>query len=449
MRAIGYFQVSENNGDSLHQLQGAFTEYCRANLHQPVTTFASLPQEGEPQDLEYRRMIDFMRSSGSEFLVVVPDASHLGPDLESVVRSMVELDQLGAGVACSDEEFPDPLQNALHTLGVKGVSRTRSQRIKASMRARALQGQALGRPLFGYRIGPHGALEVVPREAAVVELIYRLYIRDGLGLRLIAQHLNDRQIPTRRGGMWNVVSIRDILKNIAYTGTYERLGMRRPRTHQAIIPPDLFRAVQDVTRSRRPIGRVMDPQPFLLSGMAYCAYCGNKMMGVTRHQSWKRKDGRRNRQVYRYYQCQSRNNQSRCGYHTWRAPLLEGTIVSQLKYALQARPTPGPDERASDGIRQEKARAYREAAEKNAERRFLQAVKRAARGVTKLPVLAEYLKELDDARRSAHAETSDANPDATLDAWDSLDLEARRSFLRHHIDRITVEDDRIDLQLVS
>ena len=449
MRAIGYFHLPEDTPDSLRQLQGAFNEYCRVNLHQPVTTFASILQGGERQKLEYRRMIDFMRSSGSEFLVVVPDASHLGPDLESVARSMVELDQLGAGVTCSDEEFPDTLQNALQTLGVKGVSRTRSQRIKESMRTRALQGQALGRPLFGYRIGPHGILEVVTLEAAVVELIFRLYIKDGLGLRLIAQHLNDRQISTRRGGNWNVVSIRDILKNIAYTGTYERLGMRRPRTHQAIIPPDLFRAAQDVTRSRRPIGRVMDPQPFLLSGMAYCAYCGNKMMGVTRRQSWRRKDGRRNRQVYRYYQCQSRNNQSLCGYHTWREQLLEGTVISQLKYALQAQPPPAPDERASDGSRQRKARASRESAEKNAERRFLQAVKRAARGVTKLPVLAEYLKELDDARRSTRAETADADPDATLDAWDSLDMEARRSFLLYHIDRITVEDERIDLQLVS
>ena len=65
-------------------------------------------------------------------------------------------------------------------------------------------------------------------------------------------------------------------------------------------------------------------EPYLLSGIAFCDYCGNKMMGVTRHQRWTNKNGDRNRKTYRYYQCQSRNNQSVCGYHTWREADLEG-----------------------------------------------------------------------------------------------------------------------------
>ena len=440
MRAIAYFRVGDEGSLSQSGLESAFQEYCVQNMHQPVATFASVDNHSASDDPEYRRMVEYLRGSDSEFLVVVPDATHLGSDLESVVRSVLEVDAIGSKATCFDDEFPDPLQNAFQTLGIKGVSRTRSRRIKESMRARALQGQALGKPLYGYRIGPEGTLEVVREEAAVVELIFRLYTKDGLGLRLIAQHLNEREILTRRGGRWNVVSIRDVLRNPAYTGTYTRFGMRRPKTHEAIIGPDVFRVAQEQTKSRRPIGRVMNPEPFLLSGVLYCAYCGNKMMGVTRRQSWKRKDGRRARQVYKYYQCQSRNNQSLCGYHTWRAPLLESTVYSQLKYALPAKAA-----ELGDGARKDEVQALRETAVRNAERRFVQATKRAARADIKLSVLGEYLSELDAARRAAKGDVDPADVESVLAGWDSLDLEARRSFLTEHVARIDVRDDSVEV----
>ena len=334
MRALGYFRCRDR-GRSFEELEEAFSEYCDLNLHQPVRIFVDWDQRQSEGYTEYRGMLEFVRESGSNFLVVVPDASHLGDDLEGVAKSLVELERVGTKLVCADEGYPDPLQNAFQTLGVKGVSRSRSDRIKESMRARALKGQGLGKPPYGYQNGEDGSLEVVRGQAAVVELIYRLYTKDGLGLRLIAQHLNERGIPTRRGGNWNMVTIRDILKNSTYTGTYTRFGMRLPRSHPAIIAPDVFRAARDLAQTRRPVGRVVSAEPFLLSGMAYCEYCGNKMMGVTRRQTWRRKDGHRARGVYRYYQCQSRNNQSICGYHTWRASVLEGTVLGQLRYALE------------------------------------------------------------------------------------------------------------------
>ena len=444
MRAIGYFRIEEGQDGSLAEMESGFARYCELNLHQPVKTFASTGLKKGQADAEYDRMLEYLGKPESEFLVVVPDARHLGQDLESVARSMVELDGMEATVACSSEEFPDPLQNAFQTLGVKGVSRTRSQSIKESMRMRASRGQALGRPLYGYRIGSGGTLEVVREEAAVVELIYRLYTKDGLGLRLIAQRLNERDIATRRGGRWNVVSIRDILKNAAYIGTYERFGMRRPKAHEAIIPPDVFRAAQDQTKARRPFGRVMNPEPFLLSGLLNCAYCGNKMMGVTRRQSWKRKDGQRARQVYRYYQCQSRNNQSRCGYHTWRAPLLEGTVLKQLRHALRAKESESASESASSSPPQD-GQGEKDSLARIAERRFLRAMRRAARGDVSVKVLGEYLKELDAARRVAASIDHPAEATTTLDNWESLDLEVRRAFLAEHLDRVVVEDDGVEV----
>ena len=443
MRALGYFRLKDGEQASLQEMERAFEDYCRLNLHQPIDTFGSVGEEKGQAPSEYHRMTGYIEESSGGFLVVVPSAAHLGSDLESVSRSIIELDRMGAKTVCWDEEFPDVVQNSFQTLGVKGVSSTRSRRIKESMRARASQGQALGRPPFGYRIGSDGWLAVHKDEAAVVELIYRLYTKDGLGFRLIAQHLNERGITTRRGGNWSVVSIRDILRNAAYTGTYSRLGMRKPRVHDAIVPAEVFRTAQDLTKSRRPIGRVANPEPFLLSGLLYCSYCGNKMLGVTRRQSWRRKDGRRASQAYRYYQCQSRNNQSVCGYHTWRTSRLEGAVLDQLRYALMGRGSQHASDGAGDTSRGNEIQAIREQRVRNAERLFVKALKRVARGEVSLKVLGEYLKELDGARRAATGVDRPSDVDSALDRWDSLDFDARRSFLVDHIARVTVEDDSV------
>ena len=438
MRAIGFFYLGTRNGDSLPDLRKQFEEFCELDLHQPVTSFAAAEEAAPRETAEYRRMLDYMRDSGSEFLVGVPDATHLGRDLESVARTFVELEQAGAVVRCFDEEFPDPLQNAFQTLGVKGVSRTRSRRIKESMRQRALQGQALGKPPYGYRIGPEGRFEVVPEESRVVELIFRLYTSDQMGFRLIVQHLNERGILTRRGSNWNVIGVRDVLRNPVYTGTYTRLGMRRPRTHEAIIPHETFRAAREVTESRRPLGRVSKSEPFLLSGLIECGYCGGKMMGVTRRQSWRRKDGHRQRGVYRYYQCQARNSQSVCGYHTWRAPLLEGTVFGQLGPALRAR-------NAGAAADPERIQALREERVQHAERRLIDAIRRTARGEMKTYLLAEYLAELDTARQGAAGETSQADIDQTLSRWDDIDMDARRDFIAANVARIVVKDETVEV----
>ncbi len=445
MRAIAYFQTNSGQ-EYLQAFEEAFLDYCDRNLHQPIKTFADInDDEGIDRFTQYRALIEYMRESGSNFLVVIPDASHIGSDLESVARSMVEFEGIGAKVICDDDDFPDPLQNSFQSLGIKGVSRTRSERIKESMRNRALQGRGLGKPPFGYRIGAEGTLGVVHEEAPIIELIYKLYTKDEIGLRLIAQHLNEREIPTRRGGKWNMVTIRDILRNSAYMGTYTRFGLRLPKSHEAIIPPDVFRAAQDASSARRPRGRVVNAEPFMLSGLVFCGYCDNKMMGVTRRQSWKKKDGRRSRGVYRYYQCQSRNNQGLCEYHTWRASRLEGAVLGQLKYALQVRSVDSLDSDSASEAQKNETRDIWDARVKNAERRFLQGMRRTARAELTIDVLGEYLDDLDNVRRGAANAERPVDVTKTLENWDSLDIVLQQSFLSEHIARIVVKDDVVEL----
>ena len=423
-------------------MDAAFKEFCRLNMHQPVKTFSENSNSPDHLRPEYAKMLDSMRDPRSQFLVVIPDARHLGDDLESVVSSLLELDSVSAAITCMDDNYPDPIQNAFQTLQIKGVSKTRSQRIKKSMRIRASQGQALGKPLYGYRIGKEGKLEINVSEAKVVELVFRLYTIENLGLRLIVEHLNERGITTRRGGNWNTASVREILKNPSYIGTYTRFGMRVPKAHEPIINPEIFHSAQDITRSRRPIGRVAKPEPFLLSGLLFCGDCGNKMMGVTRRQSWKRRDGRRSQQTYRYYQCQSKNNQSVCKYHTWRASMLETNIVSQLKLTLPLRSNSNVSESVLD-----RARTLRIEKLKNAERRFLRAARRVARGEMSIGKLGTYLTDLTTARQATLENRVNEDSQAILDNWKNFDMDRQRVFLSEHVAKIIVSDESVDVVL--
>ena len=442
MRAIGYFRLEDDQASS-EEFEQAFHRYCDLNLHQPVAVFGDGAEADGEAASQYDRMLDHMREAGTGFLVVVPNSRHLGLDLETVARSLVRLERAGAKVTCTDEEFPDPLQNAFQTLAVKGVSRARSERIKASMQARAIKGLVLGKPPFGYRNGPDGTLEVVKDEAAVVALMYRLYTKDGLGLRLIARELNERAILTRPGGRWNMVTIRDILRNPTYMGTYTRFGLRVSKSHEAIVPGDVFRQAQDRARARRPVGRVANAEPYLLSGLVYCGYCDNKMMGVTRRQSWRRRDGRRAKAVYRYYQCQSRNNQSVCGYHTWRSAVLEGTVLAQLRTLLHSgAAATGPEETEP---RPPEAEGLWDARVRNAERRFLNAMRRAARGALGIGTMGKYLDELDSVRRRGSTPATAIDARETLESWDSLPIGERQLFLTEQIARVVVRDDSVEV----
>lgn len=445
MRAVGYFRKQKttewSSVDNSFELD--FSEYCEINFHQNVGVYVD--EFGSKS--EYKQLLTFLRDSNSEYLVVIPDAPHLGSDLEKLTRSLLEIASTGSTSVCMSDNAPDPVQNGFHTLGVKGVSKTRSDRVKESMRIKAAQGKPLGRPPYGYRINEDGDLTVVTEQATVVELMYRLYTKDQIGFRLIAQHLNDRGITTRKSKPWNVVTVRDVLRNIAYTGTYTRFGLRKSKVHEAIIAPEIFKSAQDITKSRRPIGRVSNSQPFLLSGLVFCANCGNKMMGVTRKQKWMRKDNRRSFGTYRYYQCQSRQNQGICSYVTWRASMLESTVIGRLfEYVTAARE--GSDSKDADlKTKNHRVKEMKKERVKTAERRLMSALRRVANAEIPLDLMSEYVKNLDVARKLSNRSRADKSPKTyqKMDQIESLKYEDKRVLLEENIKDITVHKERVEV----
>ncbi len=360
---------------------------------------------------------------GKGDVLVVPGPQALGPHALAAAWAYFRALARGAEVVDVAGQDVGPQILALEVFSSRG------EQVRRAMAQRAVRGQVLGRPPFGYRVGAHRRLEVHPQEGEVVRLIFRLYVRQRLGLRRLAQHLNAQGLRTRTGKTWTVAAVRDVLRNRAYVGTYRRFGVRVPASHPPLISHEDFQRAQERLeqggRGRRARGGPEDPFP--LAGLAFCGYCGGRMVGVRRRQAWHRRDGTRQEGLYRYYQCGSRLNRSLCDYHTWRADDLERQVVAVLA-AGQARPgtclPPAlmPEERLR--------------------RRLLRLLQEALRGAI---TFEEWREEGTSLVAASPSLPEAAEAQAMLASWDHLSpLDRRRALLRL-VERVEVWDDRVEV----
>ncbi len=455
MRALGYFTVdpkARKGSSSARRLSQAFETYCETRLHIPHGTFAD--RKGEDGREGWRKMTDFIRESRQGYLVVTPNAAHLGATLEEQVERVLEMDALSSQVVCDDLDLPDPLQNALSS---SRRSAQRSERIRAGMMAKAAKGLGLGKPPYGYYITADGAFHVSLKESPVVEQIFRLYLQPGGSVRSVAAALNARNVRTRSGRRWSLVTVRDVLRNPAYIGTYHRFGMRIPGSYEPIVSSSDFRQAQDRLQERSPSQRTSRPAPvFLLAGVLCCNHCGKRMLGIVRRQTWSRRDGVRARAEYRYYQCQSRINRNQCSYCTMRADDLETEVARIVRERLAAGER-GEDPGDVSWLVGDKARS--EAAIQSLDRQFMEGVQRAASGAMSLSTLRGgleqlrvYKKELGEQVEqagdcAAARARREANVAKLLNEWDNLPDTERRDLLRSVVSRVAMKRGRPEITL--
>ena len=100
-----------------------------------------------------------------------------------------------------------------------------AKRVERSLRGKHRKAESgkwvHGMPPYGYRvdINADGGLDVIPEQATVVQLIFRLYTEDHYSIREIISILNsDGSIPKKGGQAWAKSSINHILDNTAYAG---------------------------------------------------------------------------------------------------------------------------------------------------------------------------------------------------------------------------------------
>ena len=464
--AVGYFR--EDNGASsggvtLAEQSRAFLEYCRANGYDVAATFTEPRGQGAERP-GFRQLVEFLRAREPGTVVVVSAVDRFGKEMREAARAYFQVNGLGGRVVTLTGEA-DPTTTLVQRWRGREEAERLGERVRAAMRRKAVKGEALGRPPYGYKVGLRHRLEPVPDEAALVRYIFRLYTQEGLGIRLIARRLNEEGYRTKRGGAWSMVTIRDILRNRVYLGTYARFGVRVPGSHVALVSPEDFRKAQERMAARRTSGGPRNVSPYLLAGLAYCGACGNRMIGVTRRQTWQRRgDGGTSSAEYRYYQCGSRTNQSTCSYHTRTAGALEDDVrlaaAAALDRVIQGDPLTAGGANMLDDPKRLQTRL------RQLDRRLEQYLDLASSGRLsdeRLRVLsielAQQQLEVEDAlaeinrrgrERAARTERLEAygrQVETLRDGWTDLDFAERQALLRDMLERVRVYDDRVEVVL--
>ena len=190
------------------------------------------------------------------------------------------------------------------------------------------------------------------------------------------------------------------------------------------------------------------------------------MIGVNRSQTWTtlKKDGK-TKGNYRYYQCQSRTNQSICQYHTKRADDLERTVLDTLRSIASVEAVKrlagehDTSGEASAGPRLDNRL-------KALDRKFREVLDQATEGAMSLedlrPVAGDVVWERRLLERRTALLQAEAKQQITLQQrgehalemlqelqqrWDSLSPLQRKALLQHLIDRIMVYDDHVETRL--
>ena len=149
----------------------------------------------------------------------------------------------------------------------------------------------------GYTLEPH------PEEADAVKKIFSLFLNYN-GTKMIANYLNDHQIPTRHGDLWTYSTITNIITNPIYMGKIRRGWCKQVKTiedgqvkkrikhlkniedyklydglHPALVTEEEFMLAQEIRLGRQPSAKVKDE--FVLqnafAGLLFCSICGKRV----------------------------------------------------------------------------------------------------------------------------------------------------------------------------
>ncbi|MFT6292145.1 MAG: DNA invertase Pin-like site-specific DNA recombinase [Ilumatobacter sp.] len=308
------------------------------------------------------------------------------------------------------------------------------ERVSAKHKHNAAQGRAHGGGrAYGYRrLGP-GKLEVVPDEAAVIRWAAEQILR-GASLNSLVIDLNDREVPTVRGGKWRPNSLSKVLRAGRIAGLREVGG-------EAIGEGDWEPILERVTWERvaarithAPVGR--RPRRNLLAGFVFCDQCGSKMKA--RSEGKTKTEGPKNYRN-RQYACDKAGGHG-CGSNSVNAERVEEIAVGLALGAIA-----NTDLRAATSLRVGSASAEL-IANLAADKQMLDVL--AGDFGSRRIGRAEWIAASDPIRQriaDAEAELGRADvveniPSGDVDAerWQALEFDEQRAIVGAVFDRIVI-----------
>ena len=359
----------EGDSNSIKNQKLLLSDYAKENKFRNIRFYIDDGFSGSNFERPaFKRLLNDVEN-GEISTVIVKDMSRFGRDHilvgyytkyyfpDADVRFIAIFDQMDTETNPDDDIIP--FKNILNEMYAKDCSR----KIKAVVKAKGNSGKHISSfPPLGYIKDPEDKEKwIIDEEAAlIVKEIFNLCIK-GYGPSQIARILTERGIETptmyfhRKGiptpqkikqdsDVWGKQSIVGILENEEYLGhtvnfkTYKKSYkskkyIENPRenwvivenTQEAIIDQETFDIVQNLRKAKRRISDMGTPH--ILSGMLYCADCGEKMY-LCRCTTMKQAE---------YFNCSTYRKKKKkyCTSHQITAHAVMAMVKNDLRYTIQ------------------------------------------------------------------------------------------------------------------
>ena len=228
-----------------------------------------------------RLVADLM--AGKVDVIATYKIDRISRSLPDFTRFMSVLEQRGVGFVSTTQSFDTRTSMGRLTLNILASfsqfeRETISERIRDKMQATRRRGAWTGgRPILGYDVVDK-RLVVNADERDQVVATFRLYLERGT-LRATVEELRRRGWRSKTGNQFSANRLHGLLTNVLYVGQVRAGADRVQGAHEAIVPRELWDAVQARLRENANDGGVTtrNVTGALLRGLLRCKRCDSPM----------------------------------------------------------------------------------------------------------------------------------------------------------------------------
>ena len=282
-RVAAYARISMESERMHHSLSAQISYYNALIQKKPEWEFAGVYADdgisgtGIAKRTEFQRMLADCEA-GKINIILTKSIQRFARNTVDLLETVRHLKDIGVEVRFEKENINSMSGDGELMLSIlasfaQEESRSISENVKWGTKKRFEQGIPNGHfRIYGYRWeGDH--LVVEPEEAKIVKLIFDNFM-NGLSAESTEKQLEEMGVKSYKGVHFSNSSIRQILSNVTYTGNllFQKEYVSDPitgkskknngempqywveNTHEAIIPMEIFQAVQKERQRRRELG---------------------------------------------------------------------------------------------------------------------------------------------------------------------------------------------------
>ena len=332
MNVVIYARYSSHN-QTEQSIEGQIlvcNEYAKKNNYTIVGEYIDRALTGTNDNRpEFKKMIEDSNKKYFEG-VLVYQLDRFARNRYDSATYKHKLKKNGVRVFSAKENISDDASGVLMESVLEGMAEyysvELSQKVRRGMSINAQKCLCNGStPPLGFKIGKDKKYEIDNSTAPIIQKIFDMYA-NGYIMADITKYLNERNIKTSYGNDFNKNSIRRILENEKYIGTYIYGDIKIENGMPNIVDKKVFNKVQEqLKKNKKTPARAKAKTEYLLTTKLFCGTCKEMMVGV----SGTSKTGA----THNYYSCNGRKKKG-CNRKNVQKDYIEDLIISQARNIL-------------------------------------------------------------------------------------------------------------------